>query len=357
MMTSSYITKTSLAELVDALIKTGTQVVAPQPAERNGVRQLEYRTITSFSQAVLGSPLPKRSLKEFFLPPTEPLFRWKETKAGVDIQEVPTTPAPRVILGSYTCDAAAVDAVDKVMNWDYRDELWFGRRQATTVISLACPGGDKSCFCTTVGLAPDAAKGSDLMLVPQDDGYLVEVHTEKGKTFVEANKARFGAPRPDSTQAYRQKALASVEGNLEADTTAVKQWVDAHFEHGFWAKVALNCHGCGACAALCPTCHCFDIVDEPDGLGMGVRRRNWDTCQTAKFTLHGSGHNPRPLQTNRMRQRITHKFSIYPQRFSELLCSGCGRCARVCGGGMNLPEVLSSLTALARAEKNTGGVA
>ncbi|MBK9968973.1 MAG: hypothetical protein IPP07_30750 [Holophagales bacterium] len=33
-----------------------------------------------------------------------------------------------------------VQALDKVMGWDYRDELWFGRREATTiVIGIACP--------------------------------------------------------------------------------------------------------------------------------------------------------------------------------------------------------------------------
>jgi len=46
-----------------------------------------------------------------------------------------------------------------------------------------------------------------------------------------------------------------------------------------------------------------------------------------------------------------HKFFIYPQRFGELLCTGCGRCARGCPGGMDLPEVLTQLARLA----TTGG--
>jgi ferredoxin len=112
--------------------------------------------------------------------------------------------------------------------------------------------------------------------------------------------------------------------------------------------MALRCHGCGACASVCPTCHCFDIVDEHDSSEAGVRRRNWDSCQTAKFTLHASGHNPRASQSERFRQRIQHKFSIYPKRFGEILCTGCGRCSRVCPGGMNLPEILGDLIALAK---------
>jgi ferredoxin len=45
-----------------------------------------------------------------------------------------------------------------------------------------------------------------------------------------------------------------------------------------------------------------------------------------------------------------HKFSIYPDRFGEVLCTGCGRCARACPGGMDLPEVLKTIAALAGAD-------
>ena len=52
----------------------------------------------------------------------------------------------------------------------------------------------------------------------------------------------------------------------------------------------------------------------------------------------------------RFRQRVMHEFSIYPRCFGTLLCTGCGRCARACPAGMNLPEVLSQLIQLGGAE-------
>jgi ferredoxin len=86
-------------------------------------------------------------------------------------------------------------------------------------------------------------------------------------------------------------------------------------------------------------------VDEPDGVDRGVRRRNWDTCQTGRFTVHASGHNPRSNQDARYRQRVLHKFSIYPERFGEILCTGCGRCTRACPSGMDIAEVLAAVQA------------
>ena len=79
-----------------------------------------------------------------------------------------------------------------------------------------------------------------------------------------------------------------------------------------WTAETPRCLGCGACAYICPTCHCFDIVDEGSAAG-GVRVRNWDACQFAMFTAHASGHNPRGAQSQRQRQRVFHKFQIYPR--------------------------------------------
>jgi len=264
---------------------------------------------------------------------------------------VPTEFAPRVVLASKPCDAAALDVVDKVMNWDYEDELWNGRRAATTIVNLACPVIDDSCFCTAVGAAPDDVKGADGLLTPVAGGYVYEAATDKGRALLEANKARFSAAADALAREAddgRAAAHGRVAGNLEIDAGSVRDWIDTHFEDPLLAQLAIRCNGCGACTSVCPTCHCFDIVDEQEGVGRGTRRRCWDTCQAPTFTLHASGHNPRDDQHVRYRQRINHKFAIYPLKFGEVLCTGCGRCTRVCHAGQDLVEILQAIDIAAR---------
>jgi ferredoxin len=352
-VTYKFLSFEDLAALVAELVTAGTRVIAPVRAKDNA-KQLDYLPINALAEAALNVALPRRSLKEFFLPASEVLLSYKQTKDGVEIKEVPTKAKPQVILGSSPCDAAALEVVDKVMSWEYRDELWFGRREATTIVSFLCSVMDSSCFCTAVGLGPDSLRGSDVLLTPVSGGYLAHVITAKGETLLQGRGSE-NSTHAAEAEAAKLEARGKVEKNLPSVPADFANWLANNFDHATWKTMALRCHGCGACASICPTCHCFDIVDEHSSSEEGVRRRNWDSCQTSKFTLHASGHNPRGSQSERFRQRIQHKFSIYPSRFGEILCTGCGRCSRICPGGMNLPEILGELMALDKNESEKSG--
>ncbi len=344
--TTKHIDPAGLTSLVEALRAAAVDVIAP--ALRGDARQtVGYRCVDSFDEVVLDQR-PDNALKSFFFPATEPLLHYRQQGKDVSLEEVPHDFGPRVVLAALPCDAAGLPVVDKVMDWDYRDEPWFGRREATIVIALACNKADTACFCMGVGLGPDTAQGADLLLVPAGDGYLVEVHGDRGQDFVEQHAAVFGgAADTQAAQAFRDKARAALEHAESLDPAAARRWIEAHFADPAWGALARACHGCGACAMVCPTCHCFDIVDEQEGVGAGTRRRNWDYCQHGIFTLHGAGHNPRGDQAARIRQRVSHKFAIYPDRFGAILCTGCGRCSRSCAAGIDMLEVVENLQAKA----------
>jgi len=352
-----HIDSAQLEGLVAALVGAGTTVIAP--ARRGDARDtVGYRAVRTMAEVVLDQR-PDNALKAFFLPPTDPLLHYERKGKDVTLTEVDPQIAPRVVLGALPCDVAGLPIVDRVMNWDYRDEPWFGRRDATTVIALACDKADDACFCSGVGLAPDSPQGADLLLIPTPAGFAVEVHSDKGVAFV-AQHAAFFADARDATevQAFRQRIAGLLPHAEGLDPDAARTWIEAHFMDPHWAQLALACHGCGACTMVCPTCHCFDIVDEQEGVTKGTRRRNQDYCQYGLFTLHGAGHNPRGDQGARIRQRVSHKFAIYPDRFGAILCTGCGRCSRSCAAGIDMFEVverIAGLQATLDEEAPTGG--
>jgi ferredoxin len=164
-----------------------------------------------------------------------------------------------------------------------------------------------------------------------DGSYEVRTLTEKGSALFAGH-----------THASDQVGLAGPGPQPVLDPDAVGTFLRTHFEDPRWARWSARCLGCGACACTCPTCHCFDMVDEGGAAG-GAKVRNWDACQHALFTLHASGHNPRGTQWQRQRQRVYHKFHIYPQKFGAILCTGCGNCTRNCPVQLGLLPVLNEI--------------
>lgn len=328
------ITEQNLRALIDLLITEGKRVVGPKQA---GTMVL-YEPLTAGSDLSLGG-LPRRSAKEAFFPLSEAILSYARDKDGVKVADVDTSLFPETVLvGALPCDAAAPQIMDAVFSWDYQDEFYLQRRRLTTIIGLACVSADDACFCTMVGLSPTGTKGSDLFLTPlEGGGYACQGVTDKG----EALLTRF--PQLFGEAAQLQPLAPAVPEGGPVDLVKVKGWLDAHFEDAIWEGVATRCLGCGACAFVCPACHCFDIVDEGTE-GQGTRRKNWDACAFGKFTGHASGHNPRDSQNKRYRNRFMHKFKYYDDKFGQTLCTGCGRCIRSCPVGIDIKGILEQIS-------------
>lgn len=326
------ISENNLHALIDRLIAAGTRVVGPK---RAGTMTL-YEPLAVGSELSLAE-LPRRSAKETFFPVCEPILAYakeagKTTVTDVDLSTLPAT----VLIAARPCDAAAPGILDAVFSWDYHDEFYLERRRKATIIGVACTSADDACFCTAVGLSPGERQGSDLFLSPlKDGGFSIETVTAKGEALLVTYADLFASGKGEAVP-------LATPGAVPLDLSRIKTWLDSNFEHPLWNQYAEICAGCGACAFLCPACHCFDISDEGSEL-KGERRKHWDACGFGKFSLHASAHNPRDVQPQRYRNRIMHKFKYYRDKFDQTLCTGCGRCIRVCPVGIDIKEILDEI--------------
>jgi len=321
------ISQRSLLELVDVWLGQGQRVFAPVEVKLGLVL---YQPIGHSSEVHLDPKVrPANSIKEAVFPRHERLYGYKFVGHNIELTDAALPETQQIVLGARPCDAAALEILDPVFNWDYADGFYNHWRRLTTVISLACQGHDEHCFCTSVGLGPADRRGSDAMLIDLGGGrYEVSVFSDKGVTL-------FGG----QTEPTTEKGAVGPGPEKRIDIDSIRRSLSGAFDDPQWPTMAMRCLGCGACAYNCPTCHCFDIVDEGDARG-GHRARNWDACQFSMFTLHASGHNPRNAQGQRQRQRIYHKFRMYPDKFGEVLCTGCGNCTRACPVALGVRPVL-----------------
>lgn len=274
--------------------------------------------------------------KKALLPPCETLFEYKTTKTEelpykTAIELHPTLPEAKVLVfGARPCDARAMQIFDRVYDGNQvKDPYYTARRNNATIVTLACDHQEEPCFCDRVGGSPVDSTGSDVLLTPLKAGYVAEACTAKGEALLNTTTFMKADGLKQEALNARNKILEQVPARssfLDMERNLLSLFADL----GFWDKTAQACLSCGACTYLCPTCYCFNITDESRG-NSGKRIRTWDNCMSSQFTLEGSGHNPRPTKAHRMRNRIGHKFSYYPQLHDKTLaCVGCGRCISNC---------------------------
>lgn len=337
-----YKLKVSYTELIDVLIKSsGMNVIAPKQVKN----LLKFDFIKDKNEAITPDKYINtvRSPKEFFFPITEPVLEFEYNNKELKISDTLPKANDSIIIGLRPCDIIALGVIDDVFNYEYKDEFYNKRRNNNILIGVACEDADSACFCTSVGIAPDTMAGSDIFIIKSKDGsFFLNSLTDKGESLIQKiNTVLENAPETPEDNPHYKTVAEKVRKPL--DIVKVKEWLDNNFDNPKWDEYANNCLGCASCAYLCPTCHCFDIVDEMK-YNKGLRRKNWDACQFPVFTVHASNHNPRDKQSKRYRQRVMHKFKYYKDRFNKTLCTGCGRCIRACPVNMDIYQIVDELS-------------
>jgi ferredoxin len=303
------------------------EVIGPKELPNKGIF---YRQLSGAGDLYLGPGFTTEPVKKFFLEPSTGLFRHSSNDNEYSMETIPSSDKKRIIIGVRSCEARGLVLLDRVFDSEYKDEFYINNRNRTVIVGLACSRPDRNCFCVSMGGSPVESRGIDVLLFEANGGIISEIVTDKGKQL-------FGSLGEELSGEQRRVLEADKEARKVRLETKIRvpESLDKIFGSDYWLEVSRACISCGICTYLCPTCHCFDLIDEERR-----RLRCYDGCAFPDFTLEASGENPRPTKKERYRQRVFHKFDYFKRNFGENLCVGCGRCIRFCPVKIDIADIV-----------------
>ncbi len=330
--------KKDITKLLDIWSRS-FEVYAPTRHQNEDVMLLPFDE-KNFTMDYLNMAMP---VKEYLFEQKESLYNWQQSEAGIRITEFDAgSLKPRILFGVRACDAYGIAYLDRFYIEEFRDHNYAGRREKTYIVVVNCIEPGYNCYCSSTGVGPFAQKGYDLMLTPLGDEYLVEAGSDKGKELIEIGNITDSI----GEEAIELKNIlkSAVEDKFlnKIDLSYIAKVMDETFNNDIWKEISKQCIGCTGCTSVCPTCTCFNIVEEDSCYGEKCRVRYWDSCQSDSFTRNAGGHNPRS-EVSRVRYRIYDKLKYIEERFGFKGCTGCGRCINVCPAFIDIIEIASKL--------------
>ncbi|NHJ26071.1 MAG: hypothetical protein EAX89_15950 [Candidatus Lokiarchaeota archaeon] len=321
------------------------------PVNEKGI--ITFKKVLNSGDIVLDYLNSKVPPKEILFPKMEVLFEYTLDGKEVEIEDRKDLNEKNIIFGIRPCDAHSFILLENFFGLgDTPDEIFLKKRQNTTLIGIGCNTPRTTCFCTSIEGHPFNKVDFDIFLVDLGEKYLLEAVSDKGRELVKKFSWLKDAKKDDLKQAERLSKEAEEAIVTKLDLSHIDKVLDPNFDHPIWKEISEICVGCGTCSFLCPTCTCFDVIDETDQYNnKGRRVRIWDTCQFCLYTLHTSGHNPRDSCIERCRNRIMHKFSYYPENYNVLGCVGCGRCVQLCPVNNDLRSIIQKINQIENKKK------
>lgn len=287
--------------------------------------------------------LGPHSWKQFLFPPRATLATAELDSTGWTFKS-PQEPAPKyAFVGVRACELAAIAVQDRIfLAGPYVDPIYQARREAVLIIAVNCTVAAATCFCTSMQTGPACQTGFDLALTELDDGFVVEVGSQRGSEILTSLTTEPAQPQ-DVAQAMALKLRAVEQIEKRLDTTDIHDLLLRNLDHPHWDKVAQRCLACTNCTMVCPTCFCSSVVEVTDLAGENVeRQRHWDSCFNLDFSYTASG-TVRGDRRSRYRQWLTHKLAGWHDQFDSSGCVGCGRCITWCPVGIDLTDEVAAL--------------
>jgi formate hydrogenlyase subunit 6/NADH:ubiquinone oxidoreductase subunit I len=335
-----YVSVNDFRSLMEKLSNT-YEVMVPVKHEK----KLFYKKYAGNEEPpVIGEVRASDPLKAFYFQAREKVaFNFEETTG-------PENKKPLCIVGVKACDLKGFKVQDFVfINDEYKDPFYQENRKENLVISSDCTCAIDTCFCVALGVNPWPEENFDINVSPVKGGYIAEAGSEKGITLIEKNQDLFAnlaktqeQERQENRESVKKAVLKNIKKNGIPSEDRFKGIIDKNYTSGLWEEEANNCVECGACNAICPTCHCFLLYDQKDEKNL-ERLRIWDSCLIKDFARVAGGANPRERLWMRLRNRFEKKFDFFPKTAGINACTGCGRCVSACPAKIDIRNVLKRL--------------
>jgi len=323
-------------------LKKKARLYAPKKKENHFI----FRPIKDISEITLKYIPTILPPKKYYYPQKEKLFRFKirpfgTSKAIKAFEEY-------ILFAVHTCDIAGIQCMDVVFREGPEDPNYLNRKDKMTIIGLEClEYCDKYANCASMGNHVPRG-GYDLMMVDLGEKFILHINSEKGERLIHGLAYIKEANDKDMLNLERVRELKKKVFKEEFNSSLAKVYeaFDKHFNSGVWQDVGRRCVACGNCTTACPTCYCFDTLDEMElSFNKGMRYRIWNSCQMDDFAKVSGGEDFRKGRDGRQRHRYYRKFKYPVDKFNRYFCTGCGRCTRSCMAQISLVETVNSLLA------------
>ena len=278
--------------------------------------------------------------KKLLFPARTPLFRFDEIHMKASLSDIPR----RAIFGMHPCDIHGLLIMDEFFNKNYPDPYFIERRKKTAIIGLSCCP-DERCFCHATN-TDTVNDGFDLFLTDLGGFFLVWVGSSLGDDLVrecpDLMSAEAGTADLKKYIEWRRSRQKSFKMNI--DLTGMPDIIELSTNSTIWEQEGEKCLSCGACTIVCPTCPCYNVVDELElGKLQGERYRRWDSCMFREYSMVAGDHNFREARAERLKLRFTHKLQSFVGTFGKPACVGCGRCVGACPVDIDIQTVVKRL--------------
>lgn len=282
--------------------------------------------------------------KKYFMPQHETLIEY-DIKEGQNMQAV-VEYDEMVLFGVHTCDLAGIQSLNIVFSDRPKDLNYLIRKNKIIIIGLEC---NDLCdeYATCALMDNDLPNGGyDLFFTDLGDYFLVHVNTFAGDEMVAEAKVfeKATIDHEKELEKFREGKRKIFKNEFGVGHQEIPELFDKCFDSKIWEDIGAKCLSCGNCTNVCPTCYCFDVMDEPNlDLKTGKRIRVWDSCQNETFAKVAGGENFREERSDRKKHRFYRKFKYPVNRYSRFFCTGCGRCTRTCMADISLIDTLNQI--------------